>query len=350
MKRMRILALLTAAAVAPSVMAAPPATVPTGAKVGASGYATIRVAPPSPTGDVKSQRPTYRTVSEWYAQEHGLQLAEARKRMAEQQALMPAFERLRVRLAQAEPDNYVDAEIVHRPDWGYRLYFKRAPDATLRKYMKHPRFRAARANYTRAELDAIVAPWAKRFGEAGILNVYGAGALNSRVDMSLGVTAAEYEALAAAKGWGAVPSPIGLSFARDLATPRVDLRVVKLLRGFASESRTTSLQMEAGFEGQIILDDGCLRRRTKDGSKGPMVVFHQETGIGLDAQGYLAAIDRRTGKATGRIGEMWSWAGPNPGTAFDGLEALKAACGDGPIANVGNPESRARFKKRNPGY
>ena len=108
--------------------------------------------------------------------------------------------------------------------------------------------------------------------------------------------------------------------------------------------------MEAGFTGQIILDDGCLRMRTRDESKGALAVFHRETGIGLDAQGYLAAIDRLTGKAKGRIGEMWSWAGPNPGTMFDGLEALKAACGGGPIANVGNPESRARFKTRNPGY
>ena len=78
-------------------------------------------------------------------------------------------------------------------------------------------------------------------------------------------------------------------------------------------------------------------------------MFHRETGIGLDAQGYLAIIDRRTGRAKGRIGEMWSWAGPNPGTQFDGLEELKAACGDGPVTNVGNPESEARFQARYPG-
>ena len=110
------------------------------------------------------------------------------------------------------------------------------------------------------------------------------------------------------------------------------------------------MQPEAGFSGRVILDDGCLRLATRGKSKGPLAVFHRETGIGIDEHGYLAAIDRKTGKARGRIGEMWSWAGPNPDTGFDGLEELKSACGDGPLVNVGNPESQARFKARNPGY
>ncbi len=80
--------------------------------------------------------------------------------------------------------------------------------------------------------------------------------------------------------------------------------------------------------------------------KGPLVVFRRETGIGLDAQGYLAIIDRATGKPKGRIGDYWEWAGPNPDKLFDGLETLKAACGDGPIAYVGNPESEARSEAR----
>ena len=201
MKRMTILALLATATVAQSVVAAVPAPViPKGARIGAAGFATIRVAPPSPTGDVKPQRPTYRTVSEWYAQEHGLTIVEARKRLADQQALMPAFERLRVRLAQAEPDNYVDAKIVHRPDWGYVLYFKRDPEATLRKYHIHPRFQAARASSTRAEVEKLLAPWIKRFSDAKILSVYGVGAVNGPVELSIEVTAEEYRTFASPDG------------------------------------------------------------------------------------------------------------------------------------------------------
>ncbi len=101
------------------------------------------------------------------------------------------------------------------------------------------------------------------------------------------------------------------------------------------------IQPEAGFSGRIILKDGCLRREANEGP-GSLAYFHHETGIGLDGQGYLALIDRRTGKSKGRIGEMFGWAGPNTiRPAMPGLAELKAACGDGPVAHVGNPESEA---------
>ena len=318
--------------------------------VGKTPYATIRKVPPSPTGDVEPQRQNYRTVSEWYAQENGISLEEAKKRVSEQMVVQPLLERLRERLRIAEPDNYVDVRMVHQPDWGYILYFKRDPEATLRKYSVHPRFKAAKAAYTEAELKALADPWLKRFADERVGFGYSPFPAEGRADLMMTITAAEYRAIAARKGWDDVPPPIRLSFARELPFPRVDPVIAPLLRGFASESQATGLQMEAGFSGRVILDDGCLRLESKGKAKGPLAVFHRETGIGLDAQGYLAIIDRDTGKAKGRVGEMWSWAGPNPGIDFDGLERLKAQCGDGPIVNVGNPESEARFKARYPGY
>lgn len=354
--RAAVLVVIGAAGAAQVPPPPPPVTIhhpvlPKGATmVGKTPFATILKAPPSPTGDIKPQRQNYRTVSEWYAQEEGLPLEEAKKRLSEQQGLLPVFQRLQERLLASEPDNYVDARFVHRPDWAYILYFKRDPEATLRKYSVNPRFRAAKAPFAKAELEAMLAPWAKRFGEAGIVGGWGVNAFDGRVEMMMSITEAEFRRLARQKGWGEVPSPIQLSFAGDLPFPRVDPAIAPLLRGFASESRATTIQLEAGFSGRAILDDGCLRLATKDGSKGPLVVFHRETGIGLDAQGFLATIDRRTGKATGRIGEMWSWAGPNAGKEFDGLAELKAACGDGPIVNAGNPESQSRFQARHPGY
>ena len=333
----------------------PPVTIhhpvlPKGATmVGKTPYATIRKVPPSPTGDVEPQRVNYRTVSEWYAQEEGLPLEEANQRLSEQMGLQPIFERLQERLRQHEPDNYVSARLVHQPDWAYVLYFKRDPEATLRKYHVHPRIKAAKAAYTEAELKALAEPWLKRFAEERIGYGYSPFPAEGRAEIGMTITAAEYRAIAARHGWGEVPAPIQLGFARELPFPRVDPAIAPLLRGFASESQATGLQMQAGFSGRVILDDGCLRLEAKAGKKGPLAVFHRETGIGLDAQGYLAIIDRSTGKAKGRIGEMWSWAGPNPGTDFDGLEELKARCGDGPITNVGNPESEARFKARYPG-
>ena len=350
------LALLGSASAAPIPPPPPPPVtihhpiLPKGATmVGTAAHATILQAPPSPTKDIKPQRQNYRTVSEWYAQEERLPLEEARKRLSEQQGFLPVFERLQARLLASEPNNYVEARFVHRPDWAYVLYFKREPEATLRKYSVNPRFRAAKSPFTKAELEAILAPWAKKFGEAGVAGGWGVSPTEGKVEMMMSITRSEYESLAREKGWGEVPAPIKLAFPGELPFPRVDPAIAPLLRGFASESRATTIQMEAGFSGRVILDDGCLRLAAKDDKKGPLVVFHRETGIGLDAQGYLATIDRRTGKATARVGEMWSWAGPNPGEALDGLEELKAACGDGPVVNVGNPESQARFKARHPG-
>ena len=317
--------------------------------VGKTPFATIRRVPPSATGDVEPQRQTYRTQYEWYAQENGISVEEAKRRTAEQMQVQPILERLQERLRREESDNYVSVRMNHKPDWSYTLYFKRDPEATLRKYSVHPRFKAAGASYTEADLKALVDPWLKRFAEERIAYAYSPFPAEGRAEIMMTITAAEYRAKAARRIWGDVPAPIQLSFAEDLAVPRVDPRVAPLLRGFASETQGTGLQMQAGFSGRVVLDDGCLRLEAKGGKKGPLAVFHRETGIGLDAQGYLAVIDRRTGKAKGRIGEMWSWAGPNPGEEFDGLEELKAACGDGPIANVGNPESEARFKARYPG-
>ncbi|WP_118855856.1 hypothetical protein [Sphingomonas mesophila] len=332
----------------------PPVTIhhpvlPKGATMtGTAAHARILRVPPSPTRDVKPMRQNYRTQYEWYAQENGISVAEAKKRTSEQMAVQPILERLRVRLAAAEPHNYVDVRMVHQPDWGYVLFFKRDPEATLRKYSVHPRFRAEHAALTTAELQKLAEPWVKRFTEAGILAGYGSDATSGKVEMMMQVSEAEYRTLALARNWGTLPGPLKLGFAGELPFPRVDPRVAPLLRGFASETRSTVIQLEAGYSGRVILDDGCLRLAGNGKGKGPLAVFHRETGIGLDSEGYLAAIDRRTGKATGRIGEEWSWAGPNGAKDYDGLAELKAACGDGPVVNVGNPESQARFEARYP--
>ena len=78
-------------------------------------------------------------------------------------------------------------------------------------------------------------------------------------------------------------------------------------------------------------------------------MFHRETGIGLDEQGYLALKDRQTGKFTGRIGEWFSWGGPNgvPEKEADVME-LQQRCGGGGIVNVGNPRSIAQGRLERP--
>ncbi|GAA4714221.1 hypothetical protein H9L13_04505 [Sphingomonas lutea] len=314
--------------------------------IGTSTFATILEAPPSPTGDVAPQRNDFVSQEHWYARENGISVAEAKKRMADQQAISAEFEGLRARLAANESDNYTGVRMVHQPDWGYIFYFKRDAAATLARHTRNPRFRAAPGRFTDAEIKALVQPWAERFGKAGIMGGYGVDGTTGTAQMMMSVDREEYRAIAAREGWGTPPDGIALEFSRSLAIPAVDPRVAGLLRGFAYESRATVIQLEAGFSGRIILHDGCLRLGKAD---GPLVVFHRETGIGLDRQGYLALIDRHSGKPLGRIGEMMSWAGPNEAKDYVGLDALKAACGgNGSVINAGSPESRARFEARHP--
>ncbi|HXG80377.1 MAG TPA: hypothetical protein VNJ05_01100, partial [Sphingomicrobium sp.] len=164
-------------------------------------------------------------------------------------------------------------------------------------------------------------------------------------EFMLSVTEDEYREIAAKEGWGPVPEAIKLGFVRALAIPAVDPKVAPFLRHFASERRATVFQLEALGTGRIILRDGCLR--LADNGKELLVMFHKETGIGLDDQGYLALIDRRTGKPTGRIGEMFAWGAPNAANEdMPEVIELRARCGTGPLVNVGNPESKAAFDLR----
>ena len=110
--------------------------------------------PPSPTGDVKPQRQTYRTQYEWYAQENGISVEEAKRRTSEQIQVQSIF--------------------------------KRDPEATLGKYSVHPRFRAAKAAYTEAELRALAEPWVERFTEAGIMGGYSVDGTRGTVEAACG--------------------------------------------------------------------------------------------------------------------------------------------------------------------
>lgn len=326
---------------------APMMPVPTGATVGSSAFATVTDVPVPDYSKTVAPAPGARgEMTDWMWRAQGLTIDQARKRMAALHALESEFERLRTRLQAEEPDNYTGAQIVYLPDWAYQLHFKRDPEATLARYTNNPRFKAAPGRHTPQELDALIKPWLERFARAGISPGYGRDGTVGTASFMMNVTEDEYRAVAAREGWGPVPDAIRLSFVRRLAILAVDPRVAPLLRAFANDSLPTMLQPEAGFEGRIVLRDGCLRLVANDG-QAPLAYFHHETGIGLDEQGYLALIDRRTGKPKGRIGETFVWAGPNRFREnMPGLTELKAKCGDLPVAHVGNPESKAAFDIR----
>lgn len=351
-----IAALLAGCASVPSVPTRPaPVTVhhpvlPTSASmIGTSTFATVLDAPPDETAVAavrqEHQRPPARI---WYGKEQGLTEKQGRQAQAEQGRLMMEFGTLRNRLPREQPNNYVDSMLRHKPSWAYVFFFRREPEATLRRYTKEPKFEAELAKLSAEDRERLIAPWNERWRAEGIPFTYGLDAVYPVMDVQLGIVRADYRALATSRSWGDPPEPIELKFSAEPVRPAVDPGIANLIRGFAHERYATLLQLEALGTGKLILRDGCLKVMDDAGAER-VAVFHMETGIGLDEAGYLALIDRMTGKVRGRIGEQMAWGAPNaiPEKAMVGLEALSASC-PGELVNIGNPESHALFRARYP--
>ena len=332
------------AALAASVSAI--AAAPMGARIESSGFATIETAPFTPAG---KRKPDNRPEGEagFYALDNGISQAEAMRRIDAQNAMRPEFERLLATLRAKENGNFTSARMIHKPDWAYEIYFKRDAAKSLAKYTKNPRFKAATARYSLKELEALAKPWTDRFLKHRLSGGWGMDDTWGTVEVMMDVTEDEYRAIAADERWGPVPAPIKLSFAAPLPMPSVDTRVAELIRAFAQNDRSTGMQLEAAQSGKIYLKDGCAYVRFVDNPTPSLAYFHRETGIGLDEKGYLALIDRATGKPKGRFGEAFTWAGPNSVKEDGpGVKQLRAQCGSAPLFNVGNPESSNVFRNR----
>lgn len=318
--------------------------VPTGAKIEPSGFATVERAPSAPV--VRAAPEPHVTEAGWYARDVGISEAEAAKRQREQQAIRPEFERLLGELRTKEAGNFTAPRMVHKPDWAYEFYFKRDPAATLAKYTSNPRFRAALARYSREELEALIKPWTQRFEAHRLTGGWGTDETHGIAEIIMVVTEEEYRAIAQREGWEAVPDAIKLEFARPLPFASVQEQARPFVRIFAQADRSTGIQLTAAGSGHIFLRDGCIL--VGAGKQPPrLAFFHRETGLGIDEQGYLVLINRATGEPAGRLGEDFTWAGPNAVVeSWPAVRELRARCGHGEILNVGNPESTAAFEAR----
>lgn len=325
--------------------------VPTDARIQSSGFATILHAP-SPAYPEEPPPPENRPVggeAAWYARDRNITEAEARKRLAEQRALHPEFERLIATLRKQESGNFTAPRMVHAPDWAYEFYFKREPAATLARYTSNPRFEAALARYTRAELDALIQPWATRLQEAGVLDGYGSDETRGTAEFMLAMTRAEYEHMAAREGWQ-LPDAIKLAFAPELYGPAVDQRAAPFVRLFPQSERATGIVLTSATSGRIVLQDGCLRV-LRPNQAPALAYFAKEAALTIDDQGYLAVRNRdpRAGSPgqMGRAGEVFVWGGYGEVTEGMAMVAdLRKHCGSGPIAHVGNPTSLHHFRVR----
>lgn len=326
---------------------ASPDPLPPAATLEPSGFATIAHAPPSPFPD-RLPPPENRPKGEagYYARLAGIGDSEARRRLAEQQAARPEFERLLARLRSRERGNFTDARMVHSPGWAYVFYFKRAPAATLAKYTRNPHFRAAAARYSREELDAIAAPWIERLARHRLVGGYGSDATFGEVAIDLVVSEAEYRAVAEREGWR-LPDAIRLRFAEPVSGPAVADALRPLLRVFPQSDRALGATNQALLGGRIVLRDGCLFV-TGPGQPDRLAYFSREVAIGLDDSGYLALVSRGPSPGhLGRVGEQFSWGGPiGTSESLPMVAELRRSCGNAPLVHVGVPRSARLFSIR----
>jgi hypothetical protein len=322
-------------------------SVPAGARLEASGFASIERAPPSPFPE-RLPPPENRPSSEagYYARLAGIGEAEARRRLAEQEAARPAFANLLGRLRAREAGNFTDARMVHSPDWAYVFYFKRNPARTLARYTSHPHFKAAQARYSQAELRAIAAPWIERFGRHRLLGGHGTDSTYGEVDMHLVVSEGEYRTLARREGWR-LPDAVKLRFSEPVEGPPVAGEILPMIRIFPQSDRALGATNQALLGGQIVLRDGCFYVLARSGPER-LAYFAREVALGLDSDGYLALRTRGPEpRHLGRIGESFSWGGPiGASETMPMVAELRARCGNAPLEHVGVPESARLFQVR----
>ena len=337
---------MLAACSSPTSSQAPDA-IPAGAKIDASGFATIEHVPPSPFPD-QLPPPENRPKSEdgFYASMAGISEAEAKARRAEQEAARPEFERLLSVLRKQEAGNFTAPRIVHRPDWAFVFYFKRDPERTLAKYTSNPRFQAGQARYSREELQAIAKPWVERFSAHRLLGGHGSDETFGEVRMDLIVSETEFRALAAREGWK-LPDAIKLEFSEPVSGAAVAPEVDRLVRLFPQSDRALGATNMALLSGRIMLRQGCFY---VSGPNQPsrLAYFAREVGLGLDDQGYLSLRTRGPkARHLGRIGEQFSWAGPIEISEDAPMVAeLRKRCGNAPLMHVGVPDSSRLFEVR----
>ncbi len=324
-----------------------PGAVPNGAKIEASGFATIEQVPPSPFPDqVPPAENRPKTEDAFYASMAGISEAEAKRRRAEQDAARPEFERLLSVLRRHEAGNFTAPRMVHTPDWAFVFYFKRDPERTLAKYTSNPHFKAGQARYSQQELQAIAKPWVERFSAHRLLGGHGSDETFGEVRMDLVVSEAEFRQIAAREGWQ-VPDAIRLEFSEGVTGAAVPPDVERLIRIFPQSYRALGATNMALLSGRIALRQGCFYVVGPD-QPSQLAYFAREVGLGLDEQGYLAL---RTGGPTtrhlGRVGEQFSWAGPI-GIAEDApmVAELRKRCGNAPLMHVGVPDSSRLFEVR----
>ena len=334
LNRLIVLFTLTLTAVAAAAQSASP-LVPRGATIGADGYATILQVPPAPFTPRVPGAPVPPSAEEIAGQEQFRRVAEF------QNAIRDEVDALHEKIRRAEKGNFVDLYFENEGEPHVVFRFLRDPEATLRKYTRDPRFRAATARYSMAELAAAMDFMMETFRDDRIVMGGGYGNKQNRATVEIAVTEEQFRELVKRKGV-TIPEAVELEFhARAPASaineplPR---HIAPLVRVFARDDRPIGAVNSINSYAKLVLQDGCFRSPDNGNAH---VLFPLGAQLFVDGEGYLAYGTREV-PGYARVGEEIVFEGSIAEvTAPELVRPIHAACGEGKVIKVNSMRSAA---------
>lgn len=257
-------------------------------------------------------------------------------------------QRLMQLLPSAEPDNFVQLRLVRdesvptdpAPLLGAEVWFRERAAATLARYTTDERFFAREGGFSEADMEARRELWLDRLKFIDTSYTLSDDPTSGQIDIKLGITEAAFRELANEQGWS-WDDGVRFTFASEQPPAFLDALLERQVRAFVREPSAPIVQLLALTIGTVVLDDGCFRLKGESRKPGPLVMFGYDTQLTRDEDGYPAVID---GDHRYRIGEVGAWGGPNKvRSGSRETRALRAACGDSEIVNVGSPQSLRLF-------
>ena len=335
------IALIAACSSGRSVATPPPpgiaANAPAGATIGPGGYATIRDAPPAAFSPLTPGAPPSLTPEQLAAHE------QFRRAALFQNAVMEEVQALADRLRTAERGNFVDLYFENEGEPHVVFRFLRDAEATLARYSRNPRFRAATALYSNEALQAAADFMLATFGDDRVIQSAGLGNKQNRVEVEISVSEPEFRALVARKGVR-IPDAVELRFRATepatVANGALPAEIARLVRIFPRSDRPLGALHSIDSHARVVLDDGCFRIAGGD-HDGALVLFPLGASLFVDRENYLAYGDREV-PGYARVGETLVFPGSiGEVTAPELVTPIRAACGAAKVVAITAMQSAA---------
>lgn len=235
------------------------ASLPTGSRLSASGYLTILEVPASPFPATPPPEP--RVVDD-FARRTSSPDPAIRAKAWEEANGTPAFQaelqRLRQVLSREQSDNFVEVRLVRDPAVAAEFWFKCDVAGTLARYTSDPLFRPRHGGLNLAEQERLSSLWAERAGRGDLINLVGVNPVSGVVELGIAVEEAEFRRVAAERGWE-LGRGLNLIFPKPRPPALANPSLEKYVRLFARENKAKGIQLTAGSDGRIVLEDGCFR-------------------------------------------------------------------------------------------